>query len=145
MSDPNSTPATVHRDFPFPAETVYDAWLTPDIARQFLFATPDGEIVRAEIDPQVGGRFVMTDRRRAGDVEHVGTFVSLDRPRRIAFDFGIPADSEERARVFVEFDPNHAGCRVTVTHFLTGDWADFVEQAREAWAMMLRRLENALE
>ena len=34
-----------------PPAVVYDAWLNPEIARRFLFATDDGHVIRADIDP----------------------------------------------------------------------------------------------
>ena len=34
---------TVTRDFTAPPEAVFDAWLNPALARQFLFTTPNSE------------------------------------------------------------------------------------------------------
>ena len=40
----------ITRRFDFSIERVFDAWLDPAKARQFLFATPTGQMVRVDID-----------------------------------------------------------------------------------------------
>jgi hypothetical protein len=60
-----SAPAivTVTRDIAAPVERVFDAWLDPHEAAEFLFATPEGKIIRCDIDARVVGRFLIIDRR----------------------------------------------------------------------------------
>lgn len=43
------------RRFSASPERVFDAWLDPEKAGRFLFATEDGEMVRVEIDPNTPG------------------------------------------------------------------------------------------
>ena len=43
-------PVRVSRRFGAPAETVFDSWLLEGSVGEWLFATPDGESVRAEIE-----------------------------------------------------------------------------------------------
>ena len=126
-----------------PPERVFDAWLDPALARRFLFATATGEMVRAEIDPRVGGRFTMVDRRDGVDVEHTGTYLALDRPRRIAFDFAVPAFSAQRTRITVEIAPRGDGSAVSVAQHDTP--AEYAERARAGWGMVLDALAHALE
>lgn len=134
--------AVTHR-YPFAAETVFDAWLDPKVARRFLFATPEGEMIRAETDPRVGGRFIFVDRRAdMGDVEHVGEYLEIDRPRRLVFTFAVPAFDPNYTTVTVDFAPDGDGCVATLTHAgVPDEWAD---RSAEGWGMILASLETAL-
>jgi uncharacterized protein YndB with AHSA1/START domain len=124
-------------------EQVFDAWLDPARARRFLFATAAGKLVRAEIDPRVGGRFTMVDRRDGVDVEHTGTYVELDRPRRLVFDFTVPAFSDHRTRVSVDITPHDdGGSDVGLTAHDTP--AEHAERARAGWGTILDALARAL-
>lgn len=125
-------------------ERVFDAWLDPALARRFLFATPTGEMVRAEVDARVGGRFTFVDRRPdMGDVLHTGEYLEIDRPRRLAFTFGVPQFNLDVTRVLLQFAPTPAGgCRLTLTHAdVPAEWA---ERSKAGWGMILGRLEAAL-
>jgi uncharacterized protein YndB with AHSA1/START domain len=124
-------------------ETVFDAWLDPARAAKFLFATPTGEMIRADIDARVGGRFNFTDRRPdMGDVEHVGEYVEIDRPRRLVFTFAVPKFDRTVTTVAVDFRAVAGGCEVTLTH--TGVLPDWREQTTQGWTMILGALDSAL-
>ena len=140
--------ATHH--FSFGAEKVYDAWLTPSIASRFLFATRTGTVMRCEIEPCVGGGFVVTDRRPLADdeesvmdAEHRGTFLALDRPRRIAFEFSVPPFSEAPTRVEIDIAPQGAqACVLTLTHH--GVAPEYADRTRLGWVGMLMHLDKEL-
>jgi uncharacterized protein YndB with AHSA1/START domain len=134
---------TVSRDFPFPAERVYDAWLDPQAVGRWLFATPDGVIERAELDPRVGGRFVVNERRGEMLAEHFGEFLELDRPRRIMFTFATSGE-EKSTRVTVEITPTLAGCRLTLSHDLAPEWQAYADRARQGWTLILDGLASTL-
>ena len=147
MTQSSTTKATAtvratHR-YDAPPERVFDAWLDPKIAGRFLFATPTGQMVKAEIDPRVGGKFSFTDRRPdMGDVEHVGAYVEIDRPRRLVFDFAVPAYEPTLTRITLDFAPSGSGTELTLTH--EGVFEEYVKQTEGGWAMILGGLEKAL-
>lgn len=136
-------PLQVSRSFSFPAERVFDAWLNPALASKWLFATPAGRMVRAEVDARVGGRFFLTDRRDGEEVLHTGEYLEIERPRRLVFTFGVPKYSPDFVRVAVELEPAAGGCRLTLTQ--AGTAPEWVEKTREGWAQMLAALAAVLD
>lgn len=139
------TPVTVRvtRQFPQSPERVFDAWLDPAKAGKFLFATPAGQMVRAEIEPRVGGAFCFIDRRDGEDVEHRGEYVVIDRPRRLAFDFTVSLMPEAKTRVTVEIRPVGTGCELTLVQ--EGGSPEHVARTRKGWATILGGLAAVLE
>nr|WP_294817662.1 SRPBCC domain-containing protein [uncultured Sphingomonas sp.] len=137
---------TVTRDFAASAERVFDAWLDPADAVRFLFATPDGEMIRCEIDPRVGGGFTLTERRPGGDAEHRGRYLEIDRPRRLVFLFAAdPAEEGEWTRVSIHITDAADGCTLTLTHEMDPQWAAYEAQTRKGWTMILESLTRILE
>jgi uncharacterized protein YndB with AHSA1/START domain len=138
----------VTRRFEAPAERVYDAWLDPTSAGQWLFATPMGKMVRVEIDARVGGEFIVAEQR--GDIlaEHVGRYVAIDRPRRLVFLFSVTKFSdpnEQVSRVTIEIVPSAGGCELTLTHEIDPKWAEYEERTRGGWTTILEKLNTMLE
>ena len=125
-----------------PPERVLDAWLDPDSVGRWLFATPDGESVRCEIDARVGGRFRIDERRGDSVAEHFGEYVELDRPRRLAFTFATSFAPEAATLVTVTIERDGDGSRVTLVH--EGVWADYEERTREGWTKILDGLAGTL-
>ncbi len=125
-------------------EQVFDAWLDPAVARLFLFATPTGEMIRAEVDARVGGTFTFVDRRPdMGDVLHTGEYRQIDRPRRLVFTFGVPQFNPDMTKVELDFAPTTTGgCRLTLTQSdVPAEWAD---RSKEGWTKIIASLEGAL-
>jgi uncharacterized protein YndB with AHSA1/START domain len=139
-----ATPVTVRviRRFDASPERVLDAWLDPKIAGKFLFATPSGRMVRVEIDARVGGKFAFVDRRDGEDIEHVGEYLEIDRPRRLAFTFAVPKFSPQSTSVRIGIVPDGAGCTLTLTH--EGVLPDYASRTEEGWTRILDGLAAAL-
>ena len=126
-----------------PPEIVFDAFFDVNLAKKFMFATPDGEMVKAELDPRVGGKFNFTDRRpEHGDVEHVGTWLEIDRPRRLVFEFAVPQYDPGKTVVTIEIAPDGDGSVLTLSH--DGVFEDYLAQTQKGWTMILANLETAL-
>lgn len=137
-----------------PAERVFDAWLTPSQASRFLFATRTGNVMKCEINPVVGGGFVVTDRRPLADGDesvfdavHRGNYAVIDRPRLLVFDFVVASYSDHTTRVTLEFAAQGSNaCEITLTHELgdSEEALEMEEMTRKGWAQMLATLEREL-
>ena len=135
MTETSTTAVRVSRRFGASAERVFDAWLDPDIASRFLFATPSGEMVRADIDARVGGRYSLVERRDGEDVEHTGEYLEIVRPSRLVFTFGVPKYGDATTIVTIEIASLGEGCELTLTdQTVPTEWA---ERNREGWTAIL--------
>lgn len=138
------TENTIHvtRHFTVPAEAVFDAWLDEKTAGQWLFATPTGEMIRVEIDPRVGGKFIVVERRPEGDIEHTGEFLEITRPRRLVMSFRVPKYSADSTAITIEIEPEGDGCDVTLSH--GGVMPQYTERTMEGWTMILNGLARTI-
>ncbi len=143
MSSDNLRTVKIVRRFDVPAERVFDAWLDPTKAVKWLFATSTGKMVRVEIDARVGGKFVFTDRREGVDVEHVGTYLEIDRPRRLVFTFGVPMYSALMTLVSIDIAAMGEGCELTLTH--EGVLPEWAEKTQEGWGKILTDLSSKID
>jgi len=143
MSAPSADTIRVSRGFTASAERVFDAWLDPQKAGKWLFATPTGQMVRVEIDAQVGGKFNFTERRNGEDIEHVGEYFEIDRPRRLVFTFMVPKFSQVATRVTIEIVPAGTGCDLTLSH--EGVLPEWQSRTESGWATLLGSLAGVVE
>jgi uncharacterized protein YndB with AHSA1/START domain len=136
---------SVVRHFNAAPERVFDAWLDPEMIAQWMFgpAVRDEEIVRITTAPRIGGSFSFLVRRKGEEIDHVGTYLEIKRPNRLAFTWGI--GEAEGSRVIIEIVGHEAGCELTLTHELAPDWADYADRTKAAWEKMLEVLFNRLE
>jgi uncharacterized protein YndB with AHSA1/START domain len=78
---------------------------------------------------------VFVDRRGGEDIEHTGTYLTIDRPRRLAFSLVVPKFSTAATKVIIEIVPDGTGCVLTLTH--EGVWRDSAESVAGGWGSIL--------
>lgn len=138
MSTPSTTPILTTRRFPCPEGQLFDAWLDPQNAGRWLFATPTGTMRKVEIDGRVGGGFAIVERRAGVDVQHLGTYLEMVRPRRIVFAFDVGARSASPTRVSLDIERFGAGCELVLRH--EGVPPEHQERTRAGWVSILDAL-----
>ncbi len=135
--------ARVTHRFTASAERVFDAWLDPAKARLW-FAPGLGPMTVVEIDPRVGGRFTLTQRRDGEDVEHTGEYLELVRPTRMVFTWKVPKYSSDSSRIIIEIEPQDSGCLLKLAHELPIQYREYLEGATIAWTTMLAEMAKTL-
>ncbi|HVY88256.1 MAG TPA: SRPBCC family protein [Hyphomonadaceae bacterium] len=124
---------------------VYDAILDPKMIARFMFGPllREEEIIHIRNEPKVGGEFSFLVRRGAEEIDHVGRYLELARPRRIVFTWAVDKD-DGGSVVFIDIKPTEEGCTLTLTHEMPPQWANFVDRSRGAWEKMLGVLATLL-
>ena len=114
-------------------DAVFDAWITPEIMRRWLFRSPHNEILEPEVDARAGGRFSIRDRAGGEEIDHFGTFETVDRPRRLVFTLEVPRHFPGVSRVTVDLEPTTDGSLMRFTQtgvereVTQGAWRDMFE------------------
>lgn len=119
-----------------PAEKVFDTLLDPTKARNFMFATLTGKMIKAEIDARVGGGFLFVDRRPDGDAAHYGKYLKLERPKHLAFEFATQKDALGDL-VTIDIESITQGCELTLTHEVSAEYAHIKRQIKDGWDSLL--------
>lgn len=139
--------AVVLHHFSQPAERVFAAWLDVAWLGRWMFGpgVRDERIVRLSLDARVGGTFSFVVDRQGAEVDHVGEYQEIDRPRRLVFTWATRDSLPATSRVIVELAPRDSGCDLKLTHEMAPEWAAFVDRAAGSWTHMLAALARVLE
>ncbi len=124
-------------------ERVFDAWLDPDQVGQWLFATPEGVMEQVEIDPKVGGQFLIVERRGVEAAEHFGEYLEIDRPRKLVFTFSAQRGAGF-TKVTVTIAAEGEGSRLVLVHEMDPVWAEYEDRTREGWTKIVEGLAQTL-
>lgn len=147
MVSGDSPVVVVTHAFPFASEEVFNAWLDPGKVGKWMFGPPLREetVVRMGLEARVGGHFSFVVEREEKEFDHVGEYLEIERPRLLAFTWGIKGMSEDpESRVRVELVPTAEGCELTLQHQIPAEWAEFANRTKEGWTKMLASLEKTL-
>jgi uncharacterized protein YndB with AHSA1/START domain len=96
-------------------EALFDAWTDP--AALAVWMVPgDGTHTDAVADPRVGGEFTLTMHSPSSSVLHRGTYLVIDRPRRLSFTWQSRYTGDLETVVTIDFTALESGTEVAITH-----------------------------
>lgn len=133
---------TTERKINAAPETVFNAWLDPEMLRRFMHPGEGVTVPSAKSDAKVGGRFEIPMDTGENVLLHQGTYLAIDPHERIVFTWESPyspADSE----VTLTFTPEGGGTllRLTQVRFLSEEMRDNHEKG---WGEILAALDSHL-
>jgi uncharacterized protein YndB with AHSA1/START domain len=139
--------ATVTGLFQVAPEHVFDAFLDTQMIGRFMFGpgVRDEEIVSLTNDPRVGGSFSYVVRRQGKEINHIGEYIGILRPRHLVFTWAAGDEpSGDKSRIVIDIAPIIDGCELTLTHEMPAGQENFIEEAKKAWGKMLDKLTEVL-
>lgn len=138
--------ALVTRRLVAPATEVFDAWLNRERLGRWMFgpAVRDEEIVHLSLNPHVGGAFSYSVEREGAVVEHVGKFLELARPHRLAFTWIVTSETAG-SRVQVDIVDRGDECELTLTQEIHPSWAEAISAIEEEWQLRFDQLAVIVE
>jgi two-component system cell cycle response regulator DivK len=137
--------ARVTRALAASPDAVFDAWLDEERVGRWLFATPDGEMVRVSLDPRVGGRFEIVERRDGEDILHTGTYEAIEPPERLEFTLAVPKYSPSSSLVTIAIAPMEGGSQLTLSQSVPEGSPASPDRIEHGWATVLEGLARTLE
>jgi uncharacterized protein YndB with AHSA1/START domain len=146
MGAPSPITVRVSRAFDASPERVFDAWLDPQLIGTWMFGSRlrDEEVLRVAVDARVGGAFSFLVRRGEQEIDHVGVYLAIERPRRLVFTWGIAGESSNESLVTIDIAAMPTGCELTLTHVMHPKWADYASRTQAGWTKMLDALADTL-
>ena len=133
----------VTRRFGESPQRVFGAWLDPDLAGQWLFATALRPMTHVAIDARVGGAFCFADRRNGERIEFTGEYTEIIPQRRLVFNLTAANDPRVVTRVIVEITARKSGCEIELIQEEVPP--DDPNYTRERWLGILYGLGVALD
>ncbi|RAJ73720.1 uncharacterized protein YndB with AHSA1/START domain [Chitinophaga dinghuensis] len=142
----NTCSIQVEKQFHHSAEEVFDAWTDIWKLDKWMFgpSVREEEIIHLNNDLYPGGKFSYKVKRGDQELDHVGTYLEIDRPTRLVFSWGVDIDSGDDSMVSLDIQPNDAGCLLTLTHDMDIKWAEYADRTKAGWTNMLNTLEERL-
>jgi uncharacterized protein YndB with AHSA1/START domain len=124
------------------AEDIFDLWTKPDLMVLWMSPFPGTVACKATCDLRPGGAFSLVMASQESRREVSGTYVEIDRPRKLVFTWIGPLTNNANTLVTVELHPRGDETDLVLTHERLPTPA-IVEGHTRGWGHILDHLAEA--
>jgi uncharacterized protein YndB with AHSA1/START domain len=141
--DPPGPIVQIRRRVSAPAEQIFDLWTKPDLMVRWMSPFPGAVDCKASCDLRPGGAFSLVMSSKEASREVSGTYVEVDRPRKLVFTWTGPLTNNVNTLVTVELNPRGDETDLVLTHQRLPTPA-IVEGHTMGWGHILDHLAEAV-
>ena len=132
----------VERTIKAKQEDVFNAWLNPEMLRQFMMPAAGMSVPKASNDPKEGGRFEIVMLAGENEIPHAGTYNEIKLHDRIVFTWESPFSAGD-STVTLTFAEVETGTHVMLSHERFAD-AESRDNHKGGWIVILDGLNTLL-
>ena len=132
-------------------QQVYDAWIDPEVVRQWMTRNMDAKfndfkITGIHIDPVVGGRYRFAGQQDGQPSDSWGYYRELDPGRRLVFTWFVDEseEAEDNSTVTLDLQAHGSGTFAKMSHEMDAQWEQYAPQTAVAWHGMLKAIDETL-
>lgn len=135
------------RSFTAGLESVFDAWLIPFKAGDWMFGPKDSmqEVITLENQPLPGGKFQFEVSRDGQQMNLTGEYLEIRRPEKLICKIGADANLAELITLTMELNEEQGKTRMKLAFELDSSLAADVDSLRAEWTERCKALSGLLE
>jgi uncharacterized protein YndB with AHSA1/START domain len=114
--DTTGSSVQIRRRLKAGAEQIFDLWTKPDLMIRWMSPFPGAVVCSATCDLRPGGAFSLVMSSADAVREVSGTYVEIDRPRKLVFTWIGPLTNNMDTLVTVELNPSGDETDLVLTH-----------------------------
>ena len=133
----------VTKEINAPVESVYAAWVTPDIMRRWFAPGNVMVVADAQVDLREGGEYLihMHDPEEKSDHIVSGTYEEIVPNKKLAFNW-MWKDGVDRSHVSIEFTEKEQGITMLTLRHVGFSQQDFADKHEMGWNGCLANLDK---
>ncbi|MGA1072291.1 MAG: SRPBCC family protein [Pseudohongiellaceae bacterium] len=141
-SAPKITKVSLSKTIPASAEKLYDRWLIPTFAGNWMFGEHMGDDGVGDMNNEVrpGGAFNYTVIRGGCEVVCSGEYIVIDRPNKLSFSWHENGENTGLAIVEIQLEQTDDKTKLRVTLHVDRAVADNPSTIKQQWELRCKRL-----